>query len=88
MSFTAKLHGERGNLLWLVNGTYNSLHAWWFVFVKPNKLGSFQKALNNNKILLTEYGEIIESGYGENPSAADLEFVKEKGFKLSEGLIN
>ena len=87
MSFVAKVFSEKSNLLWLVRGDHKSRKAWWFVFVKPFKLNSFKAALGSDSMLLTEYGDIIECGYGENPTSADIEFIRQKGFKLDEALF-
>ena len=87
MSFTAKVLGSKSNLLWLVKGDHKSLKAWWFVLVKPLKLSAFKAALGSGSMLLTEYGEIISSGYGENPSANDIEEIKQKGFELDESVF-
>ena len=74
-------------MLWLVNGTHKSIKAWWFVLVKPMKINSFKLALGSDSIDLSEYGDIIECGYGDAPSQSDIDFVKEKGFKLNEEAI-
>lgn len=82
MSFTAKVLGSKSDFLWLVRGEHKSCKAWWFVLVKPLKLPMFKAALESDSMLLTEYGEIISSGYGGDPSATDIDHIKQKGFEL------
>lgn len=87
MSFTAKVYGERGDLLWLVTGVHKARKAWWFVMVSPAKINSFKAALGSDMVL-TEYGEIITSGYGEKPEASDIEEIKAKGFKVNDDVVS
>jgi hypothetical protein len=82
MSFAAKVLGSKSNLLWLIQGDHKSLRAWWFLLVNPAKLEIFKKSLEKKDIQLTDYGEIISSGYGQNPTDADIAYLKQKGFKL------
>ena len=84
MSFQAKIMGEKSNQLWLVTGQSGFLSAWWFVYVTPLKISSFKLALNSSSIKLSEYGNVVLSGWGDEPSVDDVEEVRKLGFKLNE----
>ena len=88
MTFTAKVLASKSNLLWLVRGDHKSRKAWWFVLVKPLNLEMFKAALGSDSMLLTEYGDIISSGFGEDPSASDIAEIKNKGFELDESAFS
>lgn len=54
-------------LLYLVNATDNTgQKAWYYVLVFPEMLGLFKRKLATKNLTLTEFGAIIESGYGES----------------------
>lgn len=84
MSYAAKVLGSKSNLLWLIQGDHKSLRAWWFLLVNPAKLEIFRKSLEKKDLCLTDYGEIILSGYGQNPTDADIAYLEQKGFKLQD----
>lgn len=42
--------------------------AWYFVLIKPNKFDSFKKLDPKKGYRITDYADIVESGYGDQPS--------------------
>lgn len=71
-SFTQRTSGGNfGNRLFLVFANdHTTARAYYYVLAHPLKIPQFQKALaGQNPIDLADYGEIIESGYGDEVPA-------------------
>ncbi len=54
---------------YLVRGEEHGKKAWYYVKVERGRLPSFKKAMKAGEYNLTDYGEILSSGWGENPPA-------------------
>jgi hypothetical protein len=52
--------------------------AWYLVLVPKLKSVMFEKALKSGALKITDYGNVIASGYGEEPSEKIINFYKEK----------
>jgi|CXWL01.1.fsa_nt_gi hypothetical protein len=55
--------------------------SWWLVRVFPNKEVIFSKIIEKGNLCLTDYGEILASGFG---TTIPPEILKEYGFKVDE----
>ncbi len=58
----------QAELIYLVKGIDAGRNAWYYVLVERLKLQLFLKALNDEIIHLENYGNILYSAYGEEPS--------------------
>lgn len=87
MSFEAKILGEKSDAIWLIQGKNKGRAAWWFVFVKPLKAEMLKRALQTGTFKVTDYGDVIESGFGDKPGSDDIDNVLKKGYKLDKSLI-
>jgi len=58
----------KADLIYLVKGVDDNRNAWYYVLVERLKLSLFLKALNDDIIHLENYGEILYSAYGDEPS--------------------
>ncbi len=58
----------KADLIYLVKGVDDSRNAWYYVLVERLKLSLFLKALNDDIIHLENYGEILYSAYGDEPT--------------------
>jgi hypothetical protein len=58
---------DEGSLIYLVRGKDEGRAAWHFVKVDRAKLASFKQALSTGSLDASEYGEILHSGWGEDP---------------------
>jgi hypothetical protein len=56
------------DLIYLVKGVDDNRNAWYYVLVERLKLSLFLKDLNDDIIHLENYGEILYSAYGDEPS--------------------
>jgi hypothetical protein len=57
--------------------------TWFFIRVENLKINLFLKEIKNGVIDLQEFGEILESGYGQEPPEYIFTKMHEKyGFKL------
>lgn len=78
-NFTA-LVSKQSKYLYKVRGddAETGRKAWWILRVKPEKSAIFTKIIEKGHLRLTDYGEILESGFGEQESVKILE---KYGFK-------
>jgi hypothetical protein len=58
----------QAELIYLVKGIDAGRNAWYYVLVERLKLQLFLKALNDEIIHLENYGNILYSAYGDEPS--------------------
>jgi hypothetical protein len=60
--------------------------AWYFMYIASPKQKKFTKAVQSGPTNLTDYGEIIESGWGKYPPKEVMEKMeREYGFRPSNG---
>lgn len=67
MSFTASLQQSRANNICLVRAPTHGGDAWYYVRVKAGMMDRLIKDVSKGGVNLLEYGEIIKSGFGQNP---------------------
>ncbi len=60
--------------VFLIRGKDNDRPAWHYVLVSPEKIKELRQQKSGTNIDVTDFGSIIRSGWGENPSD---EIVKE-----------
>lgn len=67
-SFTSAVQSSRADNIYLVRGhDITKRAAWYYVMVDKMKKRIFETDAKNGQINLTDYGNILYSGYGENP---------------------
>ena len=71
-SFAKSIANLRNKNVYLVCGgrDHTQRPAWYFVRVDNVKTKAFLRAIESSSVELSAFGEIIESGYGEQPSEA------------------
>ena len=84
-SFAQKLaaDNQRRNIYLVTGGKdHTGRPAWYYVQVESNLKMRFERAVRSGAIGLTEYGAILQSGYGEKPPESMREYMKkEYGFE-------
>ena len=77
-SFAQHITEDRSENLYLVRGgrDHTDQAAWYFIQVEQTKRQAFLRAIAAGEIELDIFGEIIESGYGEEPPAAILSHMR------------
>lgn len=72
------------NHVYIVKGQDEGKDAWCFVLVDDAKLSQFRRDLGTvDKMELLHYGEILESGYGQEPPDIVTKSIKKKyGIKI------
>lgn len=85
MSFLQALKNSRTENLYLSKGKDKGRSAWYYVLVEKNKLPLFLKKYEspNQLINLEDYGDVILSGWGENPPADAVKQIKDR-FDISD----
>jgi len=79
MSFAKQLAEARNSdSIYLVRGgrDHTGRPAWYFVRVESTKQRMFLQHIRSGALDLTGFGEIIESGYGEEPPEAVVAHMK------------
>jgi hypothetical protein len=72
-------------LLFLVNATDKTQRkAWYYILVQPDLLSLFKRKMATKSINLSDYGTIIESGYGETPPADIIKMIEDKFVQSAE----
>lgn len=68
-SFAQKLEQKRPQNIYLVTGgrDHTARPAWYYVQVEPHLKLRFERAIKSGAMNVSEFGRILESGYGEKP---------------------
>ena len=76
--FVKKMESEKHPDIFLVSGgqDHTDQPAWYFVRVAEPRQRAFLKAVSSGNLDLKSFGEVIESGYGENPPAAIISWMR------------
>lgn len=79
-SFTDQVVARKGHLIHKLKAKDTTgKWAYYFILVEPSQEGIFLKALEGQGVTsLEEYGKIIASCYGEEPTQEIKDFLKEK----------
>ena len=78
--FTSKVSSQDKYLYRIIGvDSVNNRDAWWLVKVHTNKEVIFSKIIQKGNLRLTDYAEILESGFGKEIPP---EILKEYGFKV------
>ena len=56
-------------LVWLIHSKEKGEPCWHYIEVEKNKLRDFKEKLKTGSMELTEYGKVVFSGWGQEPSA-------------------
>jgi hypothetical protein len=77
-SFAQSISSNRNENLYLVHGGRDRTNqsVWHFIRVERAKTKAFMHAIKTGSIDLSAFGEILESGYGEEPPPAMLSYMK------------
>ena len=67
MSFLEKIKSSRSELLYLVRGKDKGEKCWHYVMVDKFKLPLFKEKLKTGSLDVADFGQILQSGWGENP---------------------
>lgn len=67
MNWTDRIQHSRSDLVYLVRGKDEGRRAWYYVLVDPMKLSLFLKKIEIGSLNLEDYGEILASGWGNDP---------------------
>ena len=77
-NYSARLVSENSENIYRVNGYKNNVKRWYYIFVHRTKLTSFKAALATGNLDVSEYGDILAWGEGENPSPSITKELEEK----------
>jgi hypothetical protein len=71
---------KRNDLRWTIKGkdSRNGRPACWFVQVDPQHEREFSRIIKHGNLCLSDYGEILESCYGEEPTEEIKNRLREK----------
>lgn len=82
-SFVSSLFASRADCIFLVKGKdTTNRQAWYYVMVEKSKKHLFEEVEGSQPLNLTDYGQILHSGYGdEPPDDIKAKMEEEYGFK-------
>jgi hypothetical protein len=75
-SFIERVKATEGHLVFLSRGAFEGKPTWHYIKVDPRKLDAFKKQVKTGSIELTEFGNILYSGWGMDPPQAIIDKVK------------
>lgn len=78
MSFLEKVKGSKGHLVYLVRGKDKGKACWHYVLIDNLKLAIFKEDLKKPMIDVADYGQVIESGWGEDPPEDIVKKIKDQ----------
>ncbi|MBN8827225.1 MAG: hypothetical protein J0H68_00780 [Sphingobacteriia bacterium] len=67
MSFIELIQCSFEKYIYLVRGIDANKEAWYYILVDKLKLPIFIKEAQSNEIELTDFGQVLYSGWGKNP---------------------
>lgn len=66
--FAAKImHEDAGQIVYLVTGLRNKFPVWCYALVPERSRLFFQQAIEQGRVDITKFGQILFSGEGKNP---------------------
>lgn len=82
-SFVSKLLANQDDYIFEITGKDDtSKNAWYFLKVSQVKANATKRAIESGTFKLTNYGEIVESGYGDAaPAEVRDKIIKKYGNK-------
>lgn len=78
ISFADKLKSDRADLVYLVKADEPRGRAWFYIEVLKAKRELFLDAVKQDNFDLTQYGKILDSGWGDNPPAEAIKNLEEQ----------
>ena len=60
---------NKGAIVYLVTAQVNGRPTWYYLKVDALKHSAFKKKMETGKLDVAEYGEVLESGWGNYPPA-------------------
>ncbi len=77
-SFAQKLLVTEGGMVRLITANEKGKPAWFFVELNPAVYADYKRALRQDKMNIKDYGQILESGWGEMPPEEVTERMKDE----------
>lgn len=77
-SFVVKVIQERGGGIRLIQATENDLACWFYVRIDEDKLSDYKEGFELEEMNVADYGEILESDWGDYPPRDVVHFMKEE----------
>jgi type IV secretory pathway TraG/TraD family ATPase VirD4 len=82
LSLTKRIEGQK---VYLVRGKDRGREAWYYVLVNKKPQVVFEKDLKRGSVVLTDYGDVLMSGWGKDPPPEASRRAREEwGFQGSE----
>lgn len=69
---------DGGDLLWVVRGKDAGRPAWHYVMVSRSKVALFRRAIKTGSLDVSDYGVILESGWGVDPPEETVTRMRER----------
>lgn len=79
MSFVDQVRNSKGELVYLVRGKDQGRPAWHYVHVRDKQtLPLFLKQVDTGTVDVSQFGEVLYSGWGQDPPEDIVKKIEEK----------
>lgn len=83
--FAQKVLQERGGGIRFIQAEENGMPCWFYLRVDSNKIGAYKEALPSGEFNIVDFGEILESDWGNYPPKSVIDFIRsEYGFETPD----
>lgn len=83
MTFVNKIIDNEGGQIRFLKGEFIGIKCWYYLKLSPENYQKYKKIFSNSKdVNISEYGEVIESGWGDYPQQKVIDkMLKEYNFE-------
>ena len=75
MSHLLKLIDAQGGAIRFIQGSQQGRECWFYLQVDPLKFNDYKKAVKQPSTRVGQYGKVLESGWGKQPSPAIIQYM-------------
>ena len=77
-SFMLKIVQERGGGIRFIRALEKNIPCWFYLRVVDDKVSAYREKLKTGKMDIRDYGEILESDWGDYPPQDVIAFMKKE----------
>ena len=77
LKFMSKVVEERGGAIRFIRAEEEGLPCWFYLKIDPSKLSEYEHKLKEGSMNIRDYGQILQSDWGNYPPADMISFMRE-----------
>ena len=78
VAYAQKILQERGDAIRFIRAVENDKPCWFYLRIHPEKLVEYEQKLKTGSFNIREYGQILESDWGDYPEMDVIGFMKDE----------